>query len=72
MRHFYSTELFALEAIFLFHFFEKDLNFWGILSVPHLADIYAKNMDERGRNFMCERTLPRLLLHVQDTMTSKY
>ena len=52
MRHCYSTELFALEAIFLFHFFEKDLNFWGILSVPHLADIYAKNMDERGRNFV--------------------
>ena len=35
-----------LEVIFVqTHFFEKYLNFWGFLSVPHLVDIYAKNMD---------------------------
>ena len=32
-------------------------------TVPHLVDIYAKNMDERGRNFMCKRTLPSLLVN---------
>ena len=42
--------------------FEKKLNFWCFLSVPHLVDIYAKNVDERGRNFMCERTLTSLLV----------
>ena len=59
MHHFYSTELFALEAIFSFihqhtpFFFEKYLNFWGFLSVPHLVDNYAEIVDERGRNLMC-------------------
>ena len=57
MQHFfYSTESFALEAIFVHtHLFEKFLNFWGFLSVPPLVEIYAKNVDERGRNFKCER-----------------
>ena len=27
----------------------------GFLSVLHLVDIYAKNTDERGQTFMCER-----------------
>ena len=31
-----------------------------MFSVVHLVDIYAKNLDERGRNFMCKRTLPSL------------
>ena len=29
-------------------FFEKYVNFWVFLSVPHLVDNYAKNMDDRG------------------------
>ena len=36
--------------------------FEGFLSVPHLVDVYAKNADEQGRNFMCKRTLPSLLV----------
>ena len=36
MLHFYSTELFALEAIFLFEF-------WVFFSVPHLVGIYANH-----------------------------
>ena len=31
------------------------------LSVPHMVDIYAKNTDERGRNFLCKRKLPSLI-----------
>ena len=27
-----------------------------------MVDIYAKNLDERGRNFMCERTLPSFIV----------
>ena len=41
------------------HFFLIS-NFRGFLSVPHFVDIYAKNMDERGRNFVFERILPSL------------
>ena len=33
-----------------------------VLSVPHLVDNYAKIVDERGRNLMCERTLPSRLV----------
>ena len=71
MHHFfYSTELFALEAIFSFiqqfFFFEKYLNFLCFsvphFSVPHLVDNYAKIVDERGRNLMCDRTLPSRLV----------
>ena len=70
MHHFYATELFALEAIFQFMhiFFEKYLLgvflgfFWVFVSVPHLVDSYAKIVDERGRNLMCDRTLPSLLV----------
>ena len=43
--------------------FENYLKKTEILSVVHLVDIYAKNLDERGRNFMCERTLPSLLVN---------
>ena len=37
-------------------------NFWVFLSVPHLVANYAKIVDERGRNLMCHRTLPSLLV----------
>ena len=37
-------------------------NFWVFLSVPHLVDNYAKIVDERGWNFMCNRTLQSLLV----------
>ena len=37
-------------------------NFWVFLSVPHLVDNYAKIVDERGRNLMCDRTLPSRLV----------
>ena len=64
MHHFYATELFALDAIFRFiqFFFEKYLNFWVFLSVLHLVDNYAEIVDEQGRNLMCDRTLPILLV----------
>ena len=31
------------------------------LCFPHLVDNYVKNVAERGRNLMCECTLPSLL-----------
>ena len=38
-------------------------HFLGVfLSVPHMIDNYAKNMVERVRNLMCERTLSSLLV----------
>ena len=43
-------------------FFRKKLEFLGFLSVPHLVDNYAKIVDERGRNLMCNRKLPSLLV----------
>ena len=53
-------------AIFLFiHIFFFLLKNTGkclwVLSVPHSVGIYAKNADERGRKFMCERTLLSVL-----------
>ena len=46
-------------------FFEKYLNFCCFLSVPHLVDNYAKIVVERGRNLMCDCTLPSVLvLHI--------
>ena len=36
--------------------------FDSFLSLPHLVANYAKNVDELGRNIMCERTLPSLLV----------
>ena len=53
-----------LEAIFLFihNFFEQFLIFGGFLFVPHLVNIYAKTLDERGWNFMRERTLACLFV----------
>ena len=64
MHHFYATELYALEAIFPFIriFFLEIFEFWGFLSVPHLVENYAKIVDERGRNFMCDRTFITLRL----------
>ena len=36
--------------------------FESFLSVHHLVANYAKNVDERGQNLMCVRTLPSLLV----------
>ena len=50
-QFFKSTELFAFEAIFSFihiFVFEKYLNFWGFLSVPHSADNYTEIVEEQG------------------------
>ena len=46
--------------------------FGGFRSNPHMVDIYAKNMDERRRNFMFERTLSSLLVCaiIQNTNTN--
>ena len=51
-----STEVFAWEAIFLFiyNFFWKVHEFLRFSICSHV--------NERGWNFMCERTLPRLLV----------
>ena len=37
-------------------------NFWVFSSVPHLVDNYANIVDDRGRNLMCDRTLPSLIV----------
>ena len=60
MRLFYSNESIALEAIFMFiGIFLKNTQFFGgFLSVPNFVDIYAETADERGRNFLWERTIP--------------
>ena len=68
MHHFlYSTELFALEAFFsiIHQFFFKILDFFCVFpSVSHLVDNYAKIVDERGRNLMCDCTLPSRLVAI--------
>ena len=56
--HFFTP----LRFLFINKFFEKYLNFWVFLSVFHLVENYAKIVDNRGRNFMCNRTLPSLLV----------
>ena len=64
MHHFYATEfvLWWLPFRSFTIFFEKYLNFGVFLSVPHLVDNYNKIVDERGRNLLCDRTLPSLLV----------
>ena len=37
------------------NFFLKNTFIFGFFYVPHLADNYAKIVDERGRNLMCNR-----------------
>ena len=61
---FYSTELFALETIFSFihQFSFENLNFLGFLAVPLLIDNYAKIVDKRGLNLMCDCILPILFV----------
>ena len=44
-------------------FFKNTWIFGGFLSVPHLVDKYAKIVDEQGRNFMCDHTLPTFRAH---------
>ena len=72
IRHFYSTEVFAWQAIFLFirQFFEKKLEYFGGFYVPHLVDIYAKNVNEQGRNFTCNRTLLKLFVQLKSQFIS--
>ena len=36
----------------------------SFLSVTHLVANLVKNVDERGRNIMCERTFPSLLVYI--------
>ena len=43
-------------------FLENQLNFWVFLPVPRSVDNDAKIVDERGRNFMFDSTLPILLV----------
>ena len=71
MHHFYTTELFVLQDIFSFinyFFFEKKNGFFGLFwvflgfpKIIFLVNNYAKFVHERGRNLMCDRTLPSLL-----------
>ena len=53
-----------MEAIFSFiqQFLKKYLSFWVFQSVPDFVDNFAKIVDEPGRNPMCNRTLPSLLV----------
>ena len=60
-----SRRSFCSNTIFL----KKYFNFWGFLSVPYLVDLYAENADEQGRNFMCERTLPSILVQLREKGT---
>ena len=46
-------------------FFNNTWIFCVFLSVPHLVDKYTKIVDERGRNLMCDRTLPSRLVSVK-------
>ena len=59
--------------LFIHKFFEDYLIFFGegVLSVSHSVDNYTKNVDERGRKFICERTLPRMLVLYYTLVTSK-
>ena len=59
---FSSTELSALEAIFLLHnFFEKYFFLCFSICSSFSRRLYTK-MDERGHNFMCKRSLASLLI----------
>ena len=40
------------------------MSFW-IFYVPHIADNPASIVDERGRNLMCDRTLPSRLVFIK-------
>ena len=60
MRHFSLHWVFCVgDDVFV------DAHFVLRNTLPHLVDNYTKNMDELGRNFMCERTLPSLLVSIQ-------
>ena len=45
-----------------FFFLKNTWIFCVFLAVHHLVDNYAKIVDERGRNLMCDRTLPSRLV----------
>ena len=57
MRHCCSTELFAFEAIFVSTRFLKVFELFGFSICSYLVDEV-----ERGRNLMCEGTLPSPLV----------
>ena len=52
---FFGGCLFVHTPVF---FLKNTWIFCVFASVPHLVDNYAKIVDERGRNFMCDRTIP--------------
>ena len=52
---------------FSFEFFGiSKNNFWVFLSNPHLVDNYDQIGDDRGRNFLCDRTLRSLFVKLYD------
>ena len=52
---------------FSFGFFRiSKNNFWVFLSNPHSKDNYAQIGDDRGRNFLCDRTLRSLFVKLYD------
>ena len=62
LTRFVLTRLWRLSFCSNTNILKKYMSFWGFLSVPDLVDNYAKIVDERGRNLMCDRTLPSLLV----------
>ena len=71
MHHFLLHWIICFGGYLFFHtpvFFEKYLTFCVFPSVPHLVDNYAKTVDERGRNLMCDRTLPSLFVYFSSMM----
>ena len=75
MHHFLLHWVICLGGYLFVHlpvFFEKHLTFCVFLSVPHLVDNYAKIVDERVRNLMCDRTLPsRLVSYIMNSWFSE-
>ena len=66
MHHFLLHWLICFGGYLFVHtpifFLKNTWTFCVFLSVPHLVDNYAKIADERGRNLMCDRTLPSRLV----------
>ena len=50
------------QIVYSFSSLLNDMLICYFFSYPHLVDNQMKNVDERGRNFMCERTLPSLIV----------
>ena len=56
-------------SVHTYCFFKSTWISGGFLSVPHLVDFYAKNVDERGRNFMCKCTLLSFLVVLYELLS---